>query len=237
MKRTDVEPSCAVCIAGQLKLCVGLRTIGDEEGGTTKSALEYSPARKTICGRREWPDFIHMICSGWAMSAITHSDGRRQILSFLLPGDGDSTLSIFRPRFGRSIEAITDVLYRRFRREDVREKLFAHRKLLEIMGPVWSEESERADRLIVDLGQRTADERIARQLLELAERLAKRGMIEDGVMEFPLRRRHIADLTGLTPVHVSRIMNEFQRSGLIEASGRRLKILDAEKLRRVAEYR
>lgn len=105
------------------------------------------------------------------------------------------------------------------------------------MGPVWSEESERADRLIVDLGQRTADERIARQLLELAERLAKRGMIEDGVMEFPLRRRHIADLTGLTPVHVSRVMNEFQRSGLIEASGRRLKILDAEKLRRVAEYR
>src|SRR5690606_6301433 len=140
-------------------------------------------------------------------------------------------------RFGRSIEAITDVLYRRFRRDEVREKLRARGDLLEILGPVWGEESERSDRLIVDLGQRMADERIARQLLELAERLTRRGMVESGVMEFPLRRRHLADLTGLTPVHVSRVMNEFQRSRMIEVSGRQLKILDAEKLRRVAEYR
>jgi CRP/FNR family transcriptional regulator, anaerobic regulatory protein len=171
------------------------------------------------------------------MTAITLSDGRRQILSVLLPGDSDSTLNIFKPRFGRSLEAITDVLYRRFRRGDVRQALRDRPELLEILGEVWSSKLDRADRMIVDLGRRTADERIARQLLELVDRLAKRGMVENSVMEFPLRQRHIADLTGLTPVHVGRVLNEFQRSGMIEILGRLLKILDAEKLRRVAEYR
>jgi CRP-like cAMP-binding protein len=220
-----------------LKLCAGLRARNDGEANAKAVPLEFAPARKTICGRREWPDFIHMVCSGWAMTAITLADGRRQILSFLLPGEGDSTLNIFRPRFGRSIEAVSDVLYRRFRREDVREKLRDRPDLLDVIGPVWGEESERSDGLLVDLGQRTADERIARQLLNLADRLAKRGMVTNGVMEFPLRRRHMADLTGLTPVHVSRIMNELQRAGVIEITDRQLKILDTEKLRRIAEYR
>lgn len=230
---------CTACVAGQLKLCAALRkkTSDPAEPPADTPAPEYAPARRTICGRREWPEFVHIICSGWAMTSITHADGRRQILSFLLPGDSESTLNIFQPRFGRSIEAITDVLYRRFKREEVREKLFSRPDLIETLGQVWSEEKERADQLAIDLGRRMADERIARQLLELAGRLGKRGMASEGSMEFPLRQRHIADLTGLTPVHVSRVMSEFQRTGLIAIEGRTLRILDVERLRRVAEYR
>jgi CRP-like cAMP-binding protein len=31
-------------------------------------------------------------------------------------------------------------------------------------------------------------------------------------LDFPLRQRHIADATGLTPVHVSKVLSEFRRS-------------------------
>jgi CRP-like cAMP-binding protein len=238
-KQADLARSCAACVAGHLRLCVSLRKkTGDpDELPADTPAPEFAPARRTICGRRERPDFVHIICSGWAMTSITHADGRRQILSFLLPGDSESTLDIFQPRFGRSIEAITDVLYRRFRREEVKEKLLERPDLIETLGQVWSEEKERTDQLAIDLGRRTADERIARQLLELSTRLANRGMANEGTIEFPLRQRHIADLTGLTPVHVSRVMSEFQRAGMIAIEGRTLKILDMERLRRVAEYR
>jgi CRP/FNR family transcriptional regulator, anaerobic regulatory protein len=238
-EQADLMQSCVACVAGQFKLCAGLRKKTDDpaEPPTDMPAPEYASARRTICGRREWPDFVHVICSGWAMTSITHTDGRRQILSFLLPGDSESTLNIFQPRFGRAIEAITGVLYRRFKREDVKEKLLARPDLIETLGQVWSEEKERADQLAIDLGRRTADERIARQLLELSTRLAKRGMANEGTMEFPLRQRHIADLTGLTPVHVSRVMSEFHRAGMIALEGRTLRILDIERLRRVAEYR
>lgn len=234
----EASSVCAACVFGRLELCAGLRK--EMEGGREPSGaggVEFAPARRTISGRREWPDFVHIVCSGWAMTSITHTDGRRQILNILLPGDSESTLNIFRPRFGRAIEAITDVLYRRFRTAVVKEKLLARPNLIETLGRLWSEEKERADQLAVDLGRRAADERIARQLLDLAARLEQRGMAREGTMEFPLRQRHIADLTGLTPVHVSRVLNEFQRACLIEIEGRRLTILDPERLRRVAEYR
>jgi CRP-like cAMP-binding protein len=56
-------------------------------------------------------------------------------------------------------------------------------------------------------------------------------------MEFPLRQRHIADATGLTPVHVSKVLGEFQRAGLFEICGRHLTIIDETELRRAAEWR
>ena len=56
-------------------------------------------------------------------------------------------------------------------------------------------------------------------------------------MEFPLRQRHIADATGLTPVHVSKMMGEFQRNGLIEISSRSLTILNETELYRIADWR
>jgi CRP-like cAMP-binding protein len=56
-------------------------------------------------------------------------------------------------------------------------------------------------------------------------------------MEFPLRQRHIADATGLTPVHVSKVLGEFQRAGLIEIGERLLTIVNETELRRAAEWR
>ena len=88
--------------------------------------------------------------------------------------------------------------------------------------------------MAADLGRRTADERIARLILRLSSRLAKRGMLQGQAMDFPLRQHQIADATGLTPVHVSRVLSNFRRKGLIDINGRSLTILNATELSRVA---
>jgi CRP-like cAMP-binding protein len=56
-------------------------------------------------------------------------------------------------------------------------------------------------------------------------------------VDFPLRQHHIADATGLTPVHVSKVLSEFRRNGLIRISERSLAILDPVGFRRVANTR
>ena len=94
-----------------------------------------------------------------------------------------------------------------------------------------------ADQLAVDLGRRTADERIARLILNLMDRLAKRGMAQDQTMDFPLRQHHVADATGLTPVHVSKVLSGFRRSGVIDYGNRSLTILDVASLQRIATQR
>ena len=146
---------------------------------------------------------------------------------------------LFEPRAHYLVEAITDVRYRIFKRSELKALLFKQPDLLEKFSKVWVDEKTRADQLIVDLGRRTADERIARLILSLVDRLTKRGMTrgEPIELEFPLRQHHIADATGLTPVHVSKVLSEFRRNGLIRISERSLTILDPAGFRRVANTR
>jgi CRP/FNR family transcriptional regulator, anaerobic regulatory protein len=239
---SDCTSACTACPAYQLSLCSEVREKvagADWLPGTTPlaSTAHTIPARRTICHHKEWSEFVPFICKGWAVSSITLADGRRQILSFLLPGDIVSAASLLEPMSGRTVEAITEVEYRKFKRSDLKAFLFRYPDMLETISRVWSDERAQFDQMALDLGRRTADERIARLILSLAERLAKRGLRNGDMMEFPLRQRHIADATGLTPVHVSKVLGEFQRAGMFEIGGRTLTINDEMELRRAAEWR
>lgn len=197
-------------------------------------SIQTIPARQTIRHLNESSALVSSICRGWATSTVALPDGRRQILSFLLPGDMFSIASLFEPVSGHVVESITEVTYRSFKRSDLRTIVFGDPDLQATFTKAWIDEKRRADQLAVDLGRRTADERIARLILNLMERLAKRGMVQDKTFEFPLRHRHIADATGLTTVHVSRMLSEFRRRGLFAINGRSLTVLDIERLRRLA---
>jgi CRP/FNR family transcriptional regulator, anaerobic regulatory protein len=197
------------------------------------------PARRIIFRERDLSDTVPVICEGWAASVVMLSDSSRQILSFLLPGDLVSTALMFEPRVPCSLEAITEVRYCAFKRSELKHALFRHADMFEKFSSAWIEEKNRADQLIVDLGRRTAEERIARLILGLQERLVQRGLAaaEAVEMDFPLRQHHIADASGLTPVHVSKVLSEFRRGGLIKISDRTLTILDPAGFRRVAHMR
>jgi CRP/FNR family transcriptional regulator len=245
--RDDVGPSegvsgCTVCPAYQLSLCGEIRerfASAQWLPGTVPvaSTVHRIPARHTIFHHKEWSEYVPFICAGWASSSVTLADGRRQTLSFLLPGDIVSAACLLEPMSGRTVEAITEVEYRKFKRSDLKAVLFQHPDLMDRVSKIWSEERIHFDQMALDLGRRTADERIARLIVNIADRLVKRGMRHGDTMEFPLRQRHIADATGLTPVHVSKVVGEFQRAGLFEIRGRTLTIFDDEELRRAAEWR
>jgi CRP/FNR family transcriptional regulator, anaerobic regulatory protein len=165
---------------------------------------------------------------------VNRHDVRRQILSFVLPGDIIPTVGFFEPVFGRLSESVTEATYRRFKRKEFKAALFEDRDALERLTKIWIDDRLEVDKLALALGRQTADERIARLLLNLMDRLTKRGMAQGQTIEFPLRQHHIADAVGLTPVHVSKVMSDFRRRGLIEINDRSLTILDLTGLRRTA---
>jgi len=235
--------SCAAyttCLAYELGLCAAGRTQaaseadGNSDLPASWSSLQKIPARRRISHPNEWSEYISIICDGWATSSVALPDGRRQILSFLLPGDIASFAGLFDPVFSPLVETITDVTCRIFKREEVRAVVLGRRGLLRKLVEALIEERRQADELAVDLGRRTADERLARLILKLSERLAKRGVVKERTFEFPLRQWQIADATGLTPVHVSKVLREFQRADLIEIKDRSLTILDPTELHHVA---
>jgi CRP-like cAMP-binding protein len=199
------------------------------------SATEHAvPPHTNICHPTTWSDVVPVISTGWAASMVALPDGRQQILSFLLPGDVASAALMLGPTAGRLVQSITRVSFRAYSRAELKLALTRHPELFEKFSKVWIAERTEADQLAIDLGRRTADERLARLILKLAKRLAERGLVQGETFDFPLRQHQVADATGLTPVHVSRVLGNFRRKGLIEIDGRLLTILNADALSGIA---
>lgn len=217
--------------------------IGKSGQGSSFGPLRLDQAHQTasagqlIYRSNEPVEGVSVVCDGWAFTFLMLFDGRRQILSFLLPGDIIATTALVRDRLSLSIQALTDLRYCRFSKSELRSLLAAEPKVFDEYASICVAEKEETDQLVTDLGRRTADERIARLMLALMARLDARGLVRDQSFAFPLRQRHIADATGLTPVHVSRVIGSFRNAGLIEITGRSLKILNLVELRRVSNTR
>ena len=241
--KTRVPLSCTICDGFDLNICLPAAAAEAPSQQSKSAKISQSghtvPARRIIWRAQDLHDIVPVICTGWAAAIVMLSNGSRQIVSFLLPGDVLSTTLLFESRPFCLVEAITDVRYRAFNRAELKSLLYRQPELLDRFSKAWVDEKARADQLIVDLGRRTADERIARLVLNLLDRLEKRGMVQGDPIEFefPLRQHHIADATGLTPVHVSKVLTEFRRNGLINISERSLTILDLPAFRRVAHMR
>jgi len=195
-------------------------------------------ARRIICRGQDDLTSVPIICSGWALSAVMLPDGSRQILSFLLPGDLVSPSLLFDSKPDSFVEAITTVTYRAFNRLNLRQAITTEPAAFSALARMWFREKRRTEELVVDLGRRSASERIARLIIGLVERLQERSMTSGPFeVDFPLRQHHIADATGLTPVHVNKLLSEFRRKELIRLSDRSLAILDPAAFRAAANLR
>ena len=192
-------------------------------------------SRQTILRPGETLEGVPVICDGWAARVARLSDGRRQILSFLLPGDLVSASAVFASSVNFYVESITAVTHANFIREEFQAKLLGEPKNIKALMGICVAEQEEADRLVADLGRRRAEERLARLFLHLMERLKMRDMVQDHAFALPLRQSHMADATGLTPVHVNRVLGTLRDDGIIELSGGTLRIANLLKLQRLAD--
>ncbi len=62
------------------------------------------------------------------------------------------------------------------------------------------------------------------------------GETSDDRIPFPLTQEELADATGMTPVHVNRMIKQLRADGLIDLQGKILSILDPQELLEVAKY-
>jgi len=132
-----------------------------------------------------------------------------------------------------SVEAITNVSYRTFDRSEFRAALTRSPHLFELILKIWNQQSLHVVQLAASLGQCTAEQRVAGLLMKLLERLTILRMVTDNTFHFPLRQLQIAEFTGLTPVHVSRVIKLLRQEGLIDLSNRTVTVRDLAALRRV----
>jgi CRP-like cAMP-binding protein len=192
--------------------------------------------RRDIVSEGEVPRFVHFVLDGWGCRYRQLPDGRRQLLSLLLPGDMfDSHVQVV-GRMDHGVGAITAMTVA----EVVPDVLSA---LAEERGSIaralwWNDHVAFGTHRewIASLGLRSARERIALLFCEVYFRLRLVGRCQGPTCEFPLTQADLAEATGLTPVHVNRMVQELRRERLIEWAGRTLTILDLDQLCQVASF-
>lgn len=233
---------CANCALRTPRYFCGTLFEGDNHcaAGSQPQSKPISRSHQTASRRRniyrgnDSSNSVAIICEGWACAYISLPNGKRQILNFLLPGDITSPAAVFQEQSGSSVEAVTDLRYCMIDKTELRSALLANQKLFDEFSKRWADREEQIGQLATDLGHKTADQRIARLLLSLMSRHSARNLVHEGRFEFPLRQQHIADATGLTVVHVNRVLGNLRRLGIVEIKGRALTVLNQVELEHIA---
>ncbi|TAL20692.1 MAG: Crp/Fnr family transcriptional regulator [Aquabacterium sp.] len=179
---------------------------------------------------------LYTIYSGWAFRYKTLSDGRRQILNFLLPGDfvGLQDLGIEGAPHG--VEALTAMEACQFTRDELWNLYREHPSLGFDVTWLAAHEEAHVDENLLSAGRRNAEERIAALMMTLFKRAVALGLAHDGRCDFPLTQQHIADAVGLSLVHTNKTMRKLYRMGLFELAEGRLSVPNPQALRRLADY-
>jgi CRP/FNR family nitrogen fixation transcriptional regulator len=167
----------------------------------------------------EAAEYFYKVAAGTLRTYKLLSDGRRQIDAFHLPGDIFGIEAGADHRF--SADAVSDATVVAYRRSALDRLTREYPGFGEQVMTSMIRNLERAQDHMLLLGRKTAQEKIATFLLDLAERLH-----EDDHVELPMLRSDIADHLGLTIETVSRTLAEFARKGLIKlAAGSRSVVL------------
>jgi len=196
---------------------------------SSERVRRFAP-RVDISREGDRPKDVHLILSGWACRYKQLEDGRRQIVSFFLPGDMCDLNVFILKEMDHSIGTISDVTIADLSREFFDEIGAGYPR---IATALWWETLVNAAiqrEWTMNLGQRTASERMAHLLCEIFFRLRLAGLTDVNSCEFPLTQADLAEATGLSKVHVNRTLQELRGAKLVVLKGKALTVPNVERL-------
>ncbi len=182
---------------------------------------------------------IHRIMvSGWACRQRVLSNGRRQITSFILPGDVIGNLPQPEMPTDYSLVALTQVVTMDGSgiMAAVASGDPAFRGLACAIRSLAPHETTLMYDQIVRLGRQSAYERMVHLMLELHARLQVVGKAGHDTFPMPLTQDILGDALGLSVVHVNRTIRQVRHDGLLDIRSGRVKLLDLKAMRAVADW-
>ncbi|MCW1917517.1 Crp/Fnr family transcriptional regulator [Rhodobacter sp. KR11] len=156
-----------------------------------------------------------VLASGWACSYKILPGGTRQIVDFQLPGDFLGLRSVLFRTSDHNVEPITPVQASEVTQRDLLSVFASTPRLAAAVLWAASRDEAMVVEHLVDLGRRSAAERMAHFLLELNARLRLVGMADRKGFACPLSQYLLADALGLSAVHVNRVLRELREEGLV----------------------
>ena len=179
---------------------------------------------------------LFVVKRGTMMSYVILPDGSRQILRFLFPGDMLAVSALVYRDSPETIVAMTDVTVCPFDRTLMATLLIEHPRLAAVIMVINQMEKVALTDRLAALGRTSAKARVAALLLEIRNRVRHTQQASATSFIQPLTQEEIGDATGLTAVHVNRMLRQLEEDGMIARGQGRMTFTDESALAREANY-
>ena len=177
-----------------------------------------------------------LLLEGFAYRQKVTGDGSRQIMAVCIPGDPIDLQNIFLEVSDHAVQMLTHGMVADLPRTDVQNLILSRPAVGAAIIQMSLIEASILREWVVNVGRRDARERIAHLLCEFAVRLEARGLASQGGFELPMTQEQLADTTGLTPVHVNRVLKSLEADGLIVRQRRFIQFDDWRALQDAGDF-
>ena len=209
-----------------------------------KRALQELPVQtqdvksnQDIVKMGDQPTHCCLLLEGFSCVYKLTLEGKRQIMALHIPGDMPDLQSLHLKVIDINIASISPCKLGFILHQDLHLLFERHPRLT---AAFWHETLVDASifrEWLLNVGQREGYSRIAHIICELMLRLKAVGLVdENSTFDMPITQAELADATGMTPVHVNRVLQALRNDGLISTNKRRITIPNWQKLQEAGEF-
>ena len=202
--------------------------------------LPYKPrkleAQSYTMREGDRPDKCAVLVTGYAFRHKLTGDGERQILSIHIPGEALDFQNLFLGESDHNVQMLTRGDVVEVPSSSIQDLVLEYHNLGRAILINTLVEASIFREWVLNIGRRDARSRIAHLLCEFAYRLASQGLDSSGVYELPMTQEQLADATGLTAVHVNRVLKMLEAEGLIQRTRRIVSFPNWQQLRDVGDF-
>lgn len=181
------------------------------------------------------PGEVSILISGFAQRLKTTSEGTRQIVAFSVPGDPLDFECLFLEEADFSVQLCSNGTIACVRKDAVRTLFETKPDFARAVTSALLADAAKAREWVMNVGRRDARQRIAHLLCEIMARLRAQDMKTEP-FELPFTQEQLADATGLTPVHVNRILKQLSTEGAIRRTGRFISVPNWDRLQDIGDF-
>lgn len=163
--------------------------------------------------------------------------GRRQITGICIAGDIANLTSLFLHRADHGLVTVGPAVIRTIAHEQLRQLVDTVPDIRRAVSLHLSEDLLLHRERMLSMGRRSTMQHFAIFVCELYRRLAAVDQVEPDGFRLPLTQTDIADIMGLSTVHVNRVMKQLREAGLLRMSAQRIIVDDWTRLREIAGFR
>lgn len=179
---------------------------------------------------------LFMVVEGNVKLVYLTPEGGQVVLGLQLPGDLVGCAAVFRKRpYPATAVAASDAVILSWPASYIFDAIAGIPQLSVNALAIVSDRADEFMSRMREMAQESVDRRLARNILRIIERQAAIGRGGEGeARNVNMPRRDLADLCGTTLFTVSRILQTWERAGIVKCGRRRVTLLNPDQLSNVA---